>query len=70
MLWKKEHPNAIKAMDKLKQAIIKGLIHKPSKCALCGKKGRINGHHEDYDSPYKVCWVCSSCHKKIHLAGA
>jgi len=66
-LWQKEHTGATKVARIVRQAIKDGLLERPLKCSLCGRDGRINGHHEDYNSPYEVLWVCSSCHKKIHL---
>jgi len=69
ILWQKSHPEAIKAMSKVVAAIKKGLLIRPEVCVICGSKGRMNGHHRDYDLPYDVMWICSSCHKKIHLQG-
>ena len=67
LLWKKEHPESCDASYKVSQAIKKGLLEKPSRCVVCGRDGRVGGHHKDYDLPYDVMWVCASCHKKIHL---
>lgn len=66
-LWAKEHPESGRAKARVAYAIKKGLLTRPLRCTLCGKEGRINGHHEDYDLPYEILWVCSSCHKKVHL---
>ena len=66
-LWQKEHLESVGVRVEVAEAIRKGLLTRPLRCTLCGKEGRINGHHEDYNIPYEVVWVCSSCHKKIHL---
>ena len=66
VLWQKNNIEAVTARSKIMYAVQVGLLVKPEKCVLCGRKGRINGHHQDYDLPYAVMWVCSSCHKKIH----
>ena len=50
-------------------------LTKPTKCEMCGKpdsltnNGRsiIQAHHEDYNKPLEVLWVCISCHTRLHL---
>lgn len=34
-------------------------------CIRCGDKKSL-AHHEDYDFPLKVMWLCQPCHKKRH----
>lgn len=44
-----------------------GKLGRPKLCSICNKGNcRIVGHHDDYDKPYQIKWVCDSCHKKIH----
>lgn len=60
-------PEKTKARDLLRSAVRLGNIVKPEKCSICdNKKGRIEGHHEDYSKPFEVVWCCTSCHGKIH----
>jgi len=33
-------------------------------CVICGKKAEK--HHEDYDKPLKVVWLCRKHHLKKH----
>lgn len=47
-------------------AIRKGEISKPGICKRCKKEKRILAHHENYDSPFEITWLCYSCHKIIH----
>jgi excisionase family DNA binding protein len=46
----------------LNQAVKRGDMVRPSACSLCGVVGRIEGHHESYDEPYVVEWLCQTCH--------
>jgi hypothetical protein len=42
---------------------------KPTTCADCGKSfepKQIHGHHEDYDKPKEVIWICYKCHGIRH----
>ena len=67
--WREKHPEALEAMKIVKNAIKDGLLKKPRKCSCCKRNDtRINAHHEDYNKPLTVIWLCSSCHKKLHLA--
>lgn len=45
----------------------RGTIVKPDACSDCGATGvKLTGHHEDYDKPLEVEWLCYSCHGKRH----
>ena len=34
-------------------------------CIVCGNKDVI-AHHEDYNNPFKVIWICEKHHKEYH----
>ena len=62
---------AVKAKRKLQRlvrtAVSNGYIAKPSRCCVCNKKNeRIEAHHQNYNDPYRVDWLCPACHKLIH----
>lgn len=60
--------NAISRAQKLLQkSVKKKMIKKSQSCQICGRNRKIIGHHENYDKPLEVIWVCQSCHRKIHL---
>lgn len=41
----------------------RGLI-KPEPCEGCGAPAEK--HHDDYDQPLKVRWMCRACHLDFH----
>ena len=55
-----------KARWKLREAVRRGDVHKPSNCQDCGASAPLHGHHEDYNKPLDVDWLCRPCHAKRH----
>ena len=50
---------------RVSKAIKEGTLVRPKQCSACGKVGPVEGHHEDYDKPLEVIWLCSPCHRKL-----
>lgn len=57
----------------VESALKKGIIKNPHICSCCGsndkfKDGRtsIQAHHDDYDKPLEVRWLCQKCHHRWH----
>lgn len=44
------------------------LIEEP--CVECGGSENIEAHHEDYDRPLDVVWLCRPCHVAHHAVPA
>ncbi len=61
-----DHQKKHKARGVLNKALKSGKILKPLNCSTCEKLGRIEGHHDDYEKPLEVIWLCTSCHGKLH----
>jgi hypothetical protein len=56
-----------KAHATVLRALKNRILKKPLKCEQCKKKhNRLHGHHEDYNKPLKVKWLCPSCHHMYH----
>lgn len=45
----------------LRKAVLGGIMEK-GRCAICGSDN-TQGHHEDYDKPLDVIWLCDEHHK-------
>lgn len=62
---RKNNPNKKSQAQQITNDMInKGLI-KRLPCILCGKK-RTVAHHEDYNYPKKVTWLCYPHHNRLH----
>lgn len=61
------------AHQKVRYAVEKGRLIVPEVCSECGKHagyakdGRrlLQAHHDDYDRPLDVRWLCIPCHRAI-----
>jgi ribosomal protein S27AE len=61
------HPDRVRARKSVHYALKVGKLTRPDSCESCGRSANLTGHHHDYSKPLDVRWLCSSCHKKIHL---
>ncbi len=53
-----------KTRRKSNELVKQGRIKKEA-CVVCGAK-EVLIHHEDYDNPFKVIWLCEFHHKEYH----
>lgn len=64
--YRKEYPKKYKATCIVNNAIRdKKLFKQP--CEICGKKNNIHAHHDDYNQPLNIRWLCPVCHKDWHI---
>ena len=62
--WRAEDTRRVLAHSSVARAIRNGsLLRLP--CIKCGKEKSV-AHHEDYDKPLEVMWLCQPCHKQRH----
>ena len=52
------------AHSKVSNALKRGALRKKS-CKKCGNKN-VHAHHEDYNKPLNVVWLCPLHHKDMH----
>ena len=38
----------------------------PQPCVICGSTINVHGHHEDYNQPLCVVWMCQKHHREYH----
>ena len=63
-----------RAERKLNYELSMGRMTIPSVCSECGVapragtlgRRRLFAHHENYDKPLDVKWMCTYCHSKLH----
>ncbi len=57
-----------KARSEFSRAKRTGELVPPECCQNCGSRSPISAHHEDYDKPLEVVWLCDSCHGKANAS--
>jgi len=62
--WQAEHPKARWAHLELASALRRGIVTKQP-CEVCGA-AQVDGHHDNYDMPAVVRWLCRRHHRAVH----
>ena len=62
--WRAEDRRRTRAHNAVSRAIVKGILERKP-CCRCGSEKTV-AHHEDYDKPLEVMWLCQPCHKQRH----
>ena len=62
--YKERFPKKYKARTAVGNAIRDGRL-KREPCEVCGDE-RVHGHHDDYDKPLEVRWLCPAHHNQWH----
>jgi hypothetical protein len=62
--WRAEDKRRQTAHTAVAKAIRNGVLTRMP-CERCGAV-KSEGHHEDYDKPLDVMWLCQPCHKQRH----
>jgi len=62
--WRAEDSRRVVAHSAVSRAIREGRLDR-NPCVRCGEAKSV-AHHEDYDKPLEVMWLCQPCHKQRH----
>ncbi len=62
--WRDEDKRRSKAHRAVSRAISQGALVRAA-CERCGDPKSV-AHHDDYDHPLAVTWLCQPCHKQRH----
>ena len=62
--WNNTHLEARRAHRAVAAALRGGTLER-GKCADCGSL-RVEAHHENYDRPLDVIWLCRADHRRRH----
>jgi hypothetical protein len=58
------HEHKVRCRNDSARLKAKGVLV-PQPCEVCGRT-KVDMHHEDYDHPGNVRWLCRRCHKRLH----
>jgi hypothetical protein len=62
--WRAEDKRRQQAHAAVSKALRHGTLLKEP-CCRCGNERSV-AHHDDYDKPLEVMWLCQPCHKQRH----
>lgn len=62
--WRQRNREKVRAHVVVNHYLRTGrLVRQP--CQECGAEP-AHAHHEDYDKPLSITWLCSRCHRQLH----
>jgi len=63
--YRATHRQICLSRSKTNNAIVSGiLVRQP--CEVCGAIDDVHAHHDDYNKPYDVRWLCRKHHNEFH----
>lgn len=65
MRYRARHPERVAAHRAVLNAKRRGRL-KPKPCEVCGSTEAIEAHHDDYQKPLVVRWLCRKHHRAHH----
>lgn len=64
--WNANNRDKVRAHGIVRNALLKGEIRR-GKCEICGSL-RTDAHHDRYDRPLEIRWLCRQHHQQHHAA--
>ena len=65
--WRRSNPDKYIAHLAVQRAVKVGELEKQA-CEVCGVEA-VDAHHDQYDAPLKVRWLCRRHHTRLHRYG-
>lgn len=65
--WRRANPLKYRAHLLVHRALVSGQLKKQP-CEVCGA-GTVDAHHDRYDQPLNIRWLCRRHHIKLHQYG-
>jgi hypothetical protein len=65
--WRRANPGKYEAHLAVQRAVKAGELDKES-CEVCGVEA-VDAHHDQYDEPLRVRWLCRRHHTRLHHYG-
>lgn len=62
--YRQENKKAFLAYNTIQKALRKNKIQKLS-CEICNNP-KVHAHHDDYEKPLEIRWLCPKHHRKLH----
>ena len=66
-MYRESQPMKEKARRNVTNAVQGGKLSRGC-CEICGVDSPVHGHHDDYNKPLDVRWLCVAHHKQWHVA--
>lgn len=70
--WRRANPEKYRAHIAVQRALASGTLAK-APCEVCGVTAEdgalIDGHHDSYDRPTDIRWLCRRHHIRLHYGG-
>jgi len=63
--YRERFPKKYKAHCLVNNAIRDKKLFKDA-CVICGNTETVRAHHDDYDRPLNIKWLCAAHHKQWH----
>lgn len=64
--YRESNPLRYKANCAVSNAIRDGRLSRPKNCSKCLKECKPQAHHDNYNKPLNVRWLCIDCHNEFH----